>query len=404
MYKMTAIFTFLLVFFNQLLFAQWEKMDSLSIATFTFASSGNRLYAGTNTNGFYYSLDSGVTWTPSSQGLNALNIRSIATYDSITIAGCQGGVYRSTNYGHTWYQANNGINGLDICSAIFRGDSLLIGSYGGGVFLSLDYGLNYVPINNGLSDHYVRCLFENNSRIFAGIKYGGGGIFVSDDNGETWVQKVNGVPRSPWNQSKYDDILSFTKSNQSIFASTFNSGVLKSDDNGETWTQLPIDNRAIWTLASHNDTIYSGHNILGVNKSTDNGLTWEQCNTGLIDWDVYSLFIFNSYLFAGTHWGYVFRFQIGEVITNIAYEPIQLSSLVYPNPVTDFSKIVISDLKQQKLTVQIFNIDGRVVDEFSANQNKDILIPRSKLEMGMYIYVIRDEKSRLFSKGKFIVN
>ncbi len=403
MYKLTTITTLFLLFFNQVLFAQWKQMDSLARATNSFASSGNRLCAGTNTNGFYYSLDSGLTWTSSNQGLNALNVREIAVHDSITIAGCQGGVYRSTDYGLNWSQANNGITGLDIVSAIFRGDSLLIGSYGDGVFLSLDYGLNYTPINNGLSDHYVSCLFTNNNRIFAGIQYGGGGIFVSDDNGATWIQKVDGVPISPWNPNKYDDIKSFTKSNQSIFASTFNSGVLKSDDNGESWTQIPIANRAIWTLASLNDTIYSGHNGLGVIKSIDNGLTWEQDNEGLNDWDVYSLFVYNSYLFAGTHLGYVYRLQIGEVFTNNTYEPFQLSSYVYPNPVTNLSKIVFTVPNNHASTVQIIDIEGKLIDEFSASPNIDILIPVSKLSAGMYLYIIKDENS-ILSNGKFIVN
>jgi hypothetical protein len=101
--------------------------------------------------------------------------------------------------------------------------------------------------------------------------------------------------------------------------------------------------------------------------------------------------------------GYVYRLQIGEVITNNTYEAFQLSSSVYPNPVTDLSKIIFSVPNNHASVVQIIDIEGKLIDEFSASPNTDIIIPVSKLSAGMYLYIIKDENS-ILSNGKFIVN
>lgn len=396
----TIIIGFIL--YSNVLMGQWIQMDSLAVETQAFGSSGNYLFAGTTTTGFYYSLDLGLTWISSNQGLTNLNVRSIATKENIVIVGCEGGVFRSIDYGMTWVRANFGIEHLDIHYVLFRGDSLLIGSYGGGVYLSMNLGQNYTTINDGLFDHYVHCLFIHDSRLFAGICYGGGGIFVSDDGGATWVQKVNGVPLQPYNPNKYDDILSFTRTNQSIFASTWHSGVLKSDDNGETWTQIPIDNFVIWELAGYDESIFSAHNMCGVKKSNDNGINWEPCNEGFMDLNVCSLYIYYPYIFAGTHWGYVFRRPLDELIVDLPENPLFSLSYIFPNPVTDVSFLYYAGLSDSEKSVSIFNAEGKLCLKGEVSRDRPLVISQSHFPAGIYLYLIKEERFQVTS-GKFIV-
>ncbi len=385
------------------LFGQWIKMDSLAHAVGAFESSGNHLFAGTNANGFYYSLDSGVTWTNSNQGMTHLNIRSISAKDSMIFIGCEGDVCKSTDFGLTWISSHNGIVGLDICSTLFIGDSLLIGSYGGGVFVSTDYGDNFTPLNNGLFDHYVKCLLFNGTRLFAGIQYGGSGIFVSDDNGATWMQKCTGIPHHPYNYHKYDDILSFTMTSQSIFASTFYNGVYKSDDNGESWTQVLIDNRATWILEGQEESVFSGHHSSMVNKSNDNGISWESCNDGIFGGDVKGLFIFGSYIFAGTSRGYVFRRPIDELLTGILEQNNFVNMIVYPNPVTELSKIVIPASLGDKFTLEIYNEVGQLVKRMIGLNCDQFEVNRNEFCRGIYFLRLTGSNNTMVV-GKFIFN
>ena len=169
--KKALCFAFLLFIILSPGYSQWVKMDSLSSCVWSFSSSGNHLYACTTTNGVYCSADSGISWTPCNNGLTNLNVRSMATKDSILMIGTYGGIFKSTNFGLCWIPANNGIYVPDIHDVKFRGDSLLLGSYGGGVYFSLDYGTTFLTTNYGLSDHYINCVYFNSSRMFAG---GGG--------------------------------------------------------------------------------------------------------------------------------------------------------------------------------------------------------------------------------------
>jgi photosystem II stability/assembly factor-like uncharacterized protein len=403
MNKISKLLLIILFLYSGMLSGQWIIMDTIATAAYSFGSSGNYLYAGTNTNGFYYSLDSGVSWTPSNEGITHLNIRSISARDSLVFIGCEGEVYKSTDYGMSWTPGHNGITGLDICYTLFIGDSILIGSYGGGVFVSTDYGENFTPLNNGLLDHYVNSLLFNGTRLFAGIQYGGTGIWASDNNGATWLQKSTGLPKNPFNIHKYDDILSLTMTSQSIFASTFYNGVYKSNDNGETWFGVLPDDRATWNLVTREESVFSSHHSSNVYKSNDNGAIWELCDEGLYGGDVYGLYIYGDYIFAGTPGGYVFRRPLDELMTGIPQQKNSIDVAVYPNPVSGNSKIVIPYSHGDKYALEIYNQAGRLVKRISGLKGDKLELRKGDFSTGLYLFKITGSDNQSFT-GKFIVH
>lgn len=402
MNKISKLLLSILILNSGMLSGQWIIMDTIATAAYTFGSSGNYLYAGTNTNGFYYSLDSGTSWTPSNEGITHLNIRSISARDSLVFIGCEGEVYKSTDYGMSWTPGHSGITGLDICYTLFIGDSILIGSYGGGVFVSLDYGGNFIPLNNGLLDHYVRCLLFNENRLFAGISYGGTGIWASDDNGASWTQKCAGLPKNPFSPHDYDYILSFTSTSESIFASTWYNGVYKSNDNGESWFGVLPDDRVTWNLATREESVFSSHHSSNVNKSNDDGATWELCDEGLYGGDVHGLYIYGDYIFAGTPGGYVFRRPLDELMTGIPQQKNNINVTVYPNPVSDHSIIIIPASQGDKFTLDTYNQAGQLVKRFSNLKNDQFELRKSDFSTGLYLFKITGSDNQSFT-GKFIV-
>lgn len=384
-------------------------MDSLSNGILSFSSSGNHLYACTTTKGIFYSIDSGYSWNECNNGISLtyMNARSIATKDSILIAGANQGLFKSTNFGMSWTPITNGVTCLDINDVIFKGDSILVGSYGGGIFLSLNYGQSFTNINNGFSAHlYIRCLFQNGSRIFSGHSWDGGGILASDDNCASWIQKNNGVPFNPWNLSKYDDILDFTTNGQSLFASTWDCGILKSTDNGESWVQIQVGNNSVFnyinSITNNNGVVFSGCYGTGVYKSHDDGITWIEINDSLSDYSVDAIFVFGPYLYAGTTRGHVFRRPLSELVVGTSNTKSTSESIVFPNPVIDYSKLNIPNYSSGEYILDIYSPVGCLVNEIREPKANYFMISKQDYKPGIYIYLLT-KNSYNISTGKFIV-
>jgi photosystem II stability/assembly factor-like uncharacterized protein len=143
---------------------------------------------------------------------------------------------------------------------------------------------------------------NSNNQIFAGTY---DGVFRSTDDGESWVEKSNGL--GSW------DIRSLAiNSLDYIFAGTWvntpTNGVFRSTNNGENWTQVGLSENIVFSLAiNSNDYIFAG-TIGGVYRSTDDGETWSGAGIGVFA-SVVSLAINSyNYIFAGTDYGYgIFR-------------------------------------------------------------------------------------------------
>jgi hypothetical protein len=69
-----------------------------------------------------------------------------------------------------------------------------------------------------------------NGDIFAGT-YVGGGVFRSSDNGDTWIEKNNGLVAT--------DVRAIaTKFDGTVFAGTYGAGAFRSSDNDQSWEQI----------------------------------------------------------------------------------------------------------------------------------------------------------------------
>jgi uncharacterized protein (TIGR03437 family) len=161
--------------------ANWTKITAGMLntgATFvSFFINGTTIYAGTEINGAYKSLNDGQEWIPISNGLIAGRVNGFAVIGNVLIAGTGfEGIFRSTNDGQSWTEANTGLVGF----ATHVHDLLLIGSdvYAAtedGVYISSDSGLSWQPMKNGLTAKglLVNTLLRVNNYLYIGTEGAG---------------------------------------------------------------------------------------------------------------------------------------------------------------------------------------------------------------------------------------
>ncbi|MCD4695941.1 MAG: T9SS type A sorting domain-containing protein [Bacteroidales bacterium] len=404
---LTLDLIFLMLLTSNSSIAQWVKLDSLDSPILHITTSNERLYVCTATNGVYISSDFGNSFYSSNSGLNNLNTRIILAKDSLLILGTNNSIYKSTNHGESWINSSNGFpsSNSNVEDIIWKGDSILVATYGSGIFCSSDLCQNWFPLNDGFLDLYRSGLLLEGNRIFTGTKYGGSGIYISDNGGLTWEQRNIGVPVNPYNPSKYNDITAFCKKDEMIYASTFGTNVLESSDFGESWTSLNCPNNYIWVVKNVDDILLCGHNGAGVTKSGDMGNTWDFINEGLkynFDKDIRTFCRLGEFIYTGAWTGNVFRKPISELITNVPKHQDYNCLIIYPNPVTNISRIDIPFPKKEAFMIEIYNENGVCTKKEFRSQTDQVIIRNSDFRPGIYfIRLFQTDKKSIY--GKFIV-
>ncbi|MFC1569289.1 T9SS type A sorting domain-containing protein [bacterium] len=266
--------------------------------------------------GFFISMDSGVTWTSSNEGITARKSRDAipvfcATVDphdpQIIWIGTEntGDIFKSTNGGNNWTLKRNGV-GEDQQALTFRGFTVdprtsdivyamaEIGSFGwtpnheprkgiemdlsmGIVFKTIDGGENWIEIwrGNNLARYcwihpkdpeiiYISTgIFDRESALTdtaAGIA-GGVGILKSKDGGQTWkiLNEANGlldlyVGSLYMHPHNPDTLLAAaSQNNWSGFQGVNTEGVYITTDGGENWTRV-IDRRELFGVVEYSTT------------------------------------------------------------------------------------------------------------------------------------------------------
>jgi photosystem II stability/assembly factor-like uncharacterized protein len=135
------------------------------------------------------------------------------------------------------------------------------------------YGQNFWELINNPGYHIYDMTVDTEGRIYlATSNIPNGGIYRSDDNGETWIKKSNGIESTT--------VRAVTNDPNNILFSSTTSSVFKSSDLGESW-QLVYEH---FPLATAFNVIKCGYDSIilvggeksyGMLRSVDNGDSWE---------------------------------------------------------------------------------------------------------------------------------
>jgi len=274
-----------------------------------------------------------------------------------------------------WEPCNEGLLGSSARTIISENNSMYLGVLGGGVYISTDMGENWVEKNNGLTNLNIMCLAINGSNIFAGTS--GGGVFISNDNGESWSAKNSGLLNL--------DVRSIVKKGNKTFAGTAGGGIYFSINNGENWVdENPVDStdkkRIITSLAVCGDYIIAGTGNKGIFVSSDDGLNWTQKNNGILEDPilVYSSAVKDDLLYIGTSEGLYKSDNFGEKWTNLCVTTFYGS----------ITSIAVSDsliVASRSSDVFVSNDKGATWKKKSYNQLfQTLLIKDNKIYAGTY--------------------
>ena len=196
--------------------------------------------------GIYESKNAGEGWRKV-QGIpsQSRRTRAIMQHPSvagIVYAGTTEGFWRSDKGGDpdSWMVTTSRqleINSIAVHPS--RPEMVYIGTNNYGVMVSTDGGKSFTPSNGGFSGRFANAILadrETPNRIYASTintATGGGFLFVSNDNGETWRPSMRSMPSRLITYS----ILQDARDANIIYLGT-NLGVYRSLDRGTSWAPV----------------------------------------------------------------------------------------------------------------------------------------------------------------------
>jgi photosystem II stability/assembly factor-like uncharacterized protein len=259
--------------------------------------------------GIYKTTDAGKSWTHIGLATTEVvsKIRVHPTNPDIVYAAVLGhsydahpdrGVYRSKDGGKTWERVlfrNDRSGAIDLSMDAKNPDvlyaatwevsrtpwSMESGGPGSGLFKSSDGGTTWSEItkNKGLPSGLwgrvgVSVSGADSNRVYAIIENDNGGVYVSDDAGESW-QKTNDDRNLRQRAFYYTHVYADPVEKDTVYV--LNVSFFKSTDGGKTFpTQIRVphgDNHDMWIAPNDNKRMVQA-NDGGGNVSVNGGQTW----------------------------------------------------------------------------------------------------------------------------------
>ena len=183
--------------------ASWTEfsngLTNLRISTLT--NINEYLFAGTFGGGIFRSIDEGYNWIESNTGVTNFFIRSLGPAQENILAGVGENLYAdkliSTNFGESWDRISIGWGSVcNVAQFAESNSNVFAGTFwGSGIYRSIDNGFSWHDVNNGITDYDVISIAADDNYIFAGTYYPlqSGNIFISSNQGDTWIEVSEGL-------------------------------------------------------------------------------------------------------------------------------------------------------------------------------------------------------------------
>jgi hypothetical protein len=364
------------VFFSSNNGVSWTQRNGsyTGMEVYSLVKDGNDLYAGTGGGfgaGIYKSSDLGLTWiniTPSII-IQSTNVRSLVINGTDIFAGTDlaNGIFKSqlnNISSSSWTNYNNGLTNQSVRSLAFIGSNILSGTYGNGVNISPTNSANWTT-TSGITNGYIQALCVNGSTVFAGNISGSPVLYTSTNSGANWtVSSTTVFANSP--------VYALINNGNQIYAGTEGQGVFMSNNNGTTWLPYNLgfkDSIGNWfcnqinvrSFAILNGTLFAGTDC-GIWKSNISGNTL----TGLTQINNHDI-KFNIFPNPAKEY---FILECSDFATN-NYQ-IKITNMLG-------QKILENDIDQQRLKIDVSIIGGKGIYFAQIINNSGKIIETKKI-------------------------
>jgi photosystem II stability/assembly factor-like uncharacterized protein len=217
----------------------WQLVGKLAgdrVRSIVILSETNTIYAGTLGGGVFRSEDAGNTWIPLNEGLQDLNVTSLAISpinDDVVYAGTYKGLYRSPNGGISWSRLEAGLPS-EIISSIglspVAPDTVYTSLVPNGIYKSLDAGRSWIRINIGPHDLKVQSLAvsaKDSNLLYAGTAVG---VYKSTSGGESWQVNDAGLDNNGLADERFVLCLAISPESRDLVYAGMKRGVYKMYD------------------------------------------------------------------------------------------------------------------------------------------------------------------------------
>jgi len=223
-----AVFILLLFCYQTYGWVQITAVPSQDISA--LAAYHDTLFAASDTNEIYKSIDGGITWSTIVVSVNPVNILVLRVIDDTLYAGTlNSGIFRSADNGNTWQQSGTGL--LPVSSIEKQGTQIYASTIGSGVYQFNRGTGNWNARNDSLPSYSfnVGSLIGTTTSLI--IAAGANGTFYRYNfSSNSWVEEYYYGSLAPGLQ-----IDKLIHQSDTIFAVNGNR-IIRSEDDGLTWT------------------------------------------------------------------------------------------------------------------------------------------------------------------------
>ncbi len=246
-----------------------EAAPVLSLALEMDQAGDFTLFAGTESQGLFRSMDQGQTWQALVLPAATVNALSVSQDNTHLLAATEVGILQSGDNGETWSEV---LSMPDAITLACKDGIACAGIGDQGAWMAADLN-DWQPIKNlsirSLLGLALSPQFEKDGTAFM---YGPEeGIWKTEDGGSSWQDVNEGLPTLEINSLTVSP--SFSSDHTLIAAAK--DGFLLSRDAGNEWTCLAEDPTHLVSFSPNGKLLAAAFQEAGIRTSDDLGETWE---------------------------------------------------------------------------------------------------------------------------------
>jgi photosystem II stability/assembly factor-like uncharacterized protein len=216
------------------------------------ALTGDAVFAGTD-DGVFRADTAGGSWRRLAMAADGVELHPrvadvLAVDDRTLVAATSNGLLRSVDRGESWSRhALGAAQAVAALAASPADPHVLLASTALGLHESLDAGASWSPVSQALAGPPIHSLVFQPGADRVVFATTARGLLRSSDRGRTWLRVEGGFPRTVVNG------LALHPDGRTLYAADYASGGLyRSDDAGNSWRPFPADGLVsdrVWLLA-----------------------------------------------------------------------------------------------------------------------------------------------------------